>query len=178
MTEKEYKSYRNKYRPKKLKAIFIGESPPNSGKYFYKPEGKISEPLFKNFMEAMDIPHSTKAEGLKEFARRGYFLIDATYTPVNGIKDTWKRTEAIFRDFCSFFKDLRFTVGKNKHVLVVFVKVNVFDLYAPFIRGEYNMIDERIPFPSRWNRKSFLKKMKHLLSELDSDTSARRSKSR
>ena len=42
----EYLSLRRRYKPKTIKLIIVAESPPTSGKYFYDPEGRITEPLF------------------------------------------------------------------------------------------------------------------------------------
>ncbi len=46
MDKEYYLKLRNKYLPESLKIIFILESPPASGKYFYNETGKTTEPLF------------------------------------------------------------------------------------------------------------------------------------
>ncbi len=79
----EYLRFRERYLPAHPKIIFVLESPPRSGLYFYKP-GAVSEPLFSAMMkDVLEIKPKTKEEGLVEFASRGFLLIDATYKPVN-----------------------------------------------------------------------------------------------
>jgi hypothetical protein len=62
--------------------VTIAESPPASGKYFYDPTGATSEWLFAALMKQIGFSPSNKEEGLREFQRRGWILIDATYEPV------------------------------------------------------------------------------------------------
>ena len=46
------------------KIVFVLESPPKSGLYFYKP-GAVSEPLFSAMMkDVLEIKPQTKEEGL------------------------------------------------------------------------------------------------------------------
>jgi hypothetical protein len=73
------------YVPEHPRVIFVFESPPASGNYFYKPERTGYEPLFDAMMkDVLRIePPQNKHEGLRAFADRGFLLLDATYTPVN-----------------------------------------------------------------------------------------------
>jgi len=69
LTPAEYLRFRERYLPEHPKIIFVLESPPKSGKFFYNPEGLVSEPLFSAMMkDILEIKPSTKDEGLREFA--------------------------------------------------------------------------------------------------------------
>ncbi len=84
ITRSDYILLRDRYLPSTRKVVFVLESPPISGRYFYNPDGSVSEPLFLAMMkDVLEIIPATKGEGLQEFANRGYLLVDATYTPVN-----------------------------------------------------------------------------------------------
>jgi hypothetical protein len=84
LSHAEYLRFRAPYLPEHRKIVFVLESPPKSGLYFYNPEGSVSEPLFRAMMkDVLAIKPRTKEEGLGEFAARGFLLVDATYTPVN-----------------------------------------------------------------------------------------------
>jgi hypothetical protein len=64
LTPAEYLRMRERYLPEHPKIIFVLESPPKSGKYFYNPEGLISEPLFSAMMKGvLEIKPTTKDEG-------------------------------------------------------------------------------------------------------------------
>ncbi len=83
MTKEYYFRLRKHYQPPKIKTVFVLESPPVSGKYFYDESGLVSEPLFSAMMKLLPIVPQTKKEGLQQFASTGHFLVDATYEPVN-----------------------------------------------------------------------------------------------
>jgi len=53
MNKEYYLRFRNKYHPTNIKTVFILESPPASGKYFYDESGNVSEPLFKAMMKLL-----------------------------------------------------------------------------------------------------------------------------
>jgi hypothetical protein len=79
LTPAEYLRFRERYLPEQPKIIFVLESPPKSGKYFYNPDGLVSEPLFSAMMkDVLETKASSKDEGLRRFATNGYLLLDAT----------------------------------------------------------------------------------------------------
>jgi hypothetical protein len=80
----KYADLRGRYTPEHPKIIFVLESPPVSGMYFYDPNGFTTEPLFSGMMrDVLELSPKTKDDGLMEFTARDYLLLDATYTPVN-----------------------------------------------------------------------------------------------
>ena len=98
MYKKYYLSRRNKYVPKNLKIVFVLESPPASGKYFYDENGSVGEPLFSAMMKLLNFDLQDKREGLKYFAKSGYFLVDATYKPVNKIRDEIRKKNIFMKN--------------------------------------------------------------------------------
>lgn len=64
MNRDNYIRLRNKYHPNILNLIFLLESPPVSGKYFYDESGKTSEPLFNALMKLLDNKPADKNYGL------------------------------------------------------------------------------------------------------------------
>jgi len=88
MNEEYYFHLRNKYRPENIKIVYVLESPPASGKYFYNEEGSINEPLFSAMMKLLNFNPQNKREGLTYFANSGHFLVDAIYEPVNKLNVT------------------------------------------------------------------------------------------
>lgn len=54
MNRDNYLQLRNRYLPSKLNLLFILESPPVSGNYFYDETGKTTEPLFSTFMKFLN----------------------------------------------------------------------------------------------------------------------------
>jgi hypothetical protein len=109
LTPAEYLRFRERFLPEHPKIIFVLESPPKSGKYFYNHDGLISEPLFSAMRkDVLEIKPSTKGEGLREFATRGFLLLDATYTPVNHPHlSTRERDQLVLADFPLLVEELR-----------------------------------------------------------------------
>jgi hypothetical protein len=101
----EYLSLRRQFEPTTVTLVIVAESPPASGKYFYDPDGEVSESLFNALMKQLGIQPKTKFEGLREFQKRGWVLVDATYEPVNA-RDKPGRDLVIARDYQELCGDL------------------------------------------------------------------------
>lgn len=64
LSRAEYLRFRAPYLPQHRKIIFVLESPPKSGLYFYNPEGRVSEPLFSAMMkDVIGIKPESKDQG-------------------------------------------------------------------------------------------------------------------
>ena len=166
---KEYIAKRNKYKPENLKAIFILESPPKSGKYFYDPEGETTEPLFKAMMELIGCKPTDKASGLVEFAKKGFIIVDATYTPVNHYKEGKERDQAIMIWRSTLLKDLEI-LTPNKKTPIVLVKANICRLFAGLLKSAgFNVINNgiTIPFPATGQQGRFRKQIASVLKDAD-----------
>jgi hypothetical protein len=156
MDKNYYLQLRNKYLPDELRYIFVLESPPVSGKYFYDEACKTSEPLFTEMMRLIGCRPRSKRSGLKHFRQAGYFLVDATYQPVNNLKGK-KRDEIIMEDFSSLVDDLR-NIDDTQSIPIILVKANVCKLLeVPLKKEGFNVINDGvvIPFPSTGQQKRF-----------------------
>ena len=166
MSRAEYLQLRAPYLPENRKIVFVLESPPKSGLYFYNPEGRVSEPLFHAMMkDIVGIKPSSKDEGLREFAFRGYLLIDATYTPVNHDHLSHReRNQRILDDLPVLVEELRGCMAPNAGV--VLVKANVCTLLEPILTAHGFPILNRgrtIPFPSTGQQNRFRRAVREVL---------------
>jgi hypothetical protein len=119
-----YLALRRRYLPEAIKLVIVAESPPSSGKYFYNPEGKVTEPLFNALMLQLRFTPTSKEAGLREFHKRGWLLVDATYQPVNNRKD---RDRIIIRNYHLLRQDLAAMLS-DRSIPIVLVKKNVCQL--------------------------------------------------
>ena len=144
--------------------VFILESPPASGKFFFSESGSTSEPLFAAMMKFLGVQPKTKKEGLLAFKNKGYFLIDSTYVPVNK-DDTKVKNRKIVFDIPNLVRDLDQSVSDSK-TKIVLVKKNIYGiLYGPLMAIGYKVVNKTfIPFPvrSQKNINSFLTKLRKL----------------
>jgi hypothetical protein len=158
LTPAEYLRFRERYLPEHPKIIFVLESPPKSGKCFYNPEGLISEPLFIAMMkDVLEIKPTTKDDGLREFATRGFLLLDATYTPVNHPHlSTAERDRLVLVDFPLLVEELRKCSGPATKL--VLVKANVCRLLdSKLTDAGFTVLNhgKSIPFPSTGQQRKF-----------------------
>jgi hypothetical protein len=154
-TRSEYLFFRRKFEPPCVKLVIVAESPPVSGKYFYNPEGTVSESLFAALMLQLRFAPTTKENGLREFQKRGWVLVDATYEPVNiPGKD---RDRVISRDFHLLRDDLA-AMLPDRSTPIVLVKANVCRLLERRLTDDgFNVLNRGLVvyFPSTGRQKDF-----------------------
>jgi hypothetical protein len=156
MNKEYYLNLRNTYLPQELKLIFILESPPASGKYFYDETGRTSEPLFNELMKALNYGPIDKKDGLSFFKSGGYFLIDSTYKPVNKLKGK-ERDNTILEGFNELLSDLE-VINPDKSTPIIIVKANVCRLLeTKLLSNGFKVLNKgkAIPFPSTGQQKRF-----------------------
>jgi hypothetical protein len=157
MTRDEYLALRRRYEPEKVRLVIIAESPPASGKYFYNPEGVIREPLFAALMKQLGTSPTTKEDGLREFQRRGWVLVDATYEPVNKLTSRSSRDKAIAQGYPLLRDDLA-SLMRERSVPIILIKENVCRILKPkLVQDGFNVLngDCVIYFPSTGRQKEF-----------------------
>jgi len=156
MNRDYYLRLRKKYLPSKLNLLFILESPPVSGKYFYDETGKTTEPLFRAMMKFLSYRPTDKKDGLEHFKSNGYFLVVATYKQVNKLKGKI-RDYTILSDYSSLIEDLE-TLSPKKNVPIILVKANICRMFDERLteRG-FNILNKGvvIPFPTYGQQKRF-----------------------
>ena len=162
-----YHELRDVYRPPHPRLIFIAESPPASGLYFYDPTGKVSEPLFRALMQdVLGMSPVTKAEGLRAFKKAGYLLVDSTYFPVNKHLKDKERNNRIVADYSLLLADL-LNVLPSKETKIILIKANVCRLLEPKLLSDgFNVINggKIVPFPAFGNQTRFREAIATVLS--------------
>ncbi len=153
--------------PPKIKVIFILESPPSGGGYFYDPDGRISEVLFRAMMKTvLNFSPKNKDEGLRKFANSGYLLVNPIYTHVDKLPDK-EADKLILDNYGNFLKDLK-EITKDNGVKIVLIKKNIVSLLEkPLLKDGLNVLNKglMIPFPLHYHIKTFDEKIKFLLND-------------
>jgi hypothetical protein len=70
---------RKNFRPDRITTLFVGESAPESGKFFYSGNSGLFRAMQKAF--------GGRPTFLEDFKRSGFYLDDLVLTPVNKLKD-------------------------------------------------------------------------------------------
>ncbi|MDP3763054.1 MAG: hypothetical protein Q8Q92_00090 [bacterium] len=170
MNKDYYITLREKYVPQNIRTIFVLESPPTSGKFFYNPIGETTEPLFSAMMKCVihikPNTKDTKADGLARFQKAGYLIVDATYTPVNGLSRR-QRNKIIERDYPDLLGDLNTLVSKKKSkTKIILVKANICRLLEPkLVADGFNIANAGavVPFPAYGNQRKFCVEIQKLI---------------
>jgi len=148
-----YLNLRDEYRPAELRTIFLFESPPISGKYFYDVTGSIKEPLFSAIMRLFNWSVETKAQGLARLRDAGYFLLDATYEPVNAMPRAQRK-----RVIAEHYPDLSAELRRNSEAEVIIGAVTVLDAVGNrLVKDGFRLLNHgrRIPFPANGRQGEF-----------------------
>lgn len=155
----EYLAFRRRYEPENITLVVIAEFPPASGRYFYNPAGRSSEPLFAAMMGQLGLSPSAKKDGLLKFQQCGWVLVDATYEPVNEFTRS-NRDRSIDRDY-SLLRDDLARLTPDRLAPLVLIKANVCRLLEPkLVQDGFNVVNRGIvaPFPSAGQQKRFREK--------------------
>lgn len=167
MEEIEYKKIRDAYKPSRVKVIFVLESPPANGTYFYSTDNGEGSSLYRCMMRFVlnlqSLP-ATKSDGLRMFQKSGYFIIDSTYAPINDMNQKLRDME-ILSNYNNLVSDLKNIIVKNK-VSIVLIKANVCGLLEKrLLKDGFNVINDGlvIPFPGSGQQTSFCEKINRLI---------------
>ncbi len=78
---------RARFRPAQISVLFVGESAPAGGTFFY--DGKSE--MYRLFREVLSPKLGSPPDFLSAFVERGYFLDDLVLKPVNWLTATERR---------------------------------------------------------------------------------------
>jgi hypothetical protein len=146
---------RRSYRPERVRLLFIGESPPASGRFFYRGDSGLYRAMREAF-QAVD-PSITDAAFLRTFQASGHYLVDLCAEPVDRLDANARRAECR-RGEESLAKAIERLRPPSIATVVRSIERNV--LTAISTAGwSGTMI--RLPYPGRWlhNKIAFLDKV-------------------
>jgi len=163
---------RQKYKPKKIKCLFIGEAPPDSlDRFFYFEDVKKADELFLGIMEnlypelkdeylASGRPTDLKERILLKFKYDGFYLLDVSELPLD-LLDGELASEVPY-----LIQRLEKTI--SKHTPVILIKATTFDVaHTALINKGYKKCSSiRIPFPDQDNQAKFREEFSEALKIL------------
>jgi hypothetical protein len=160
---------RRKYRPRVVRLLFIGESPPASGRFFYRGDSG----LFRAMREAFRVADASTGDEdfLDAFQSMGCYLVDACGEPVDGL-DPGARKAACMQGEAGLARKIRRLKPKAIVTLVKSIRENVRRAAAE--AGWSGPIVE-LPYPGRWasHRKVFVEGLRPHLRKLSESRSGR-----
>ena len=106
---------RRKYKPAKIKILFIGESPPAGGTFFYDGNSNLAKYTKSAFENCFGTSISQMPEFLRFFKEQGCFLDDLCLYPINNIKDKYHFGNLCFANNLSKLFRLQLILQPNVH---------------------------------------------------------------
>jgi hypothetical protein len=83
------KRLRRRYRPARVRMLFVGESPPASGRFFYQADSGLYRAMRQTFLSAF--PKLKDADFLKSFRKLDCYLVDLCGYPVDNLPGKRRR---------------------------------------------------------------------------------------
>jgi hypothetical protein len=149
-----FEEIRASYRPKRITTLFVGESAPHGGTFFYNQDSGLFREIRKAFRGNGDF--------LDDFKRSGFYLDDLVLEPVNHLDS--KRRRSMCRDsIASFVERLKDYKPQAVVILLHSIRPTVFQamresglFFDPFCT----------PYPGFGNQPRFHKAMAEIIPHL------------
>jgi hypothetical protein len=153
---------RRKYRPADIRLLFIGESPPASGRFFYRQDSGLYRAIRDAFRT---VDSSISDHGfLETFKDTGCYLIDACGVPVDHL-DNRSRRAACFAGEPGLTRKIR---QLQPGAIVTLVKSIRHNVRRAAARSGWSGPIIEVPYPGRWasHRQVFLELLVPRLEQL------------
>jgi len=158
----ERERLRRRYCPERIRMLFIGESPPASGRFFYRQDSGLYRAIRDAFR--MVDPSITDDTFLEIFQNSGCYLIDACTDPVDQLDARSRRTACLAGEL-ALTRNIRQLEPAAIVTLLNSIRDNVRRAAAQALwRGPIL----EVPYPGRWasHRKTFLERLVPQLKQL------------
>ena len=150
MPNNTYENLRNHYKPDKVEVLFVGESRPQGGTFFYQGDSALYRETKKAFDEFFEEDIFT----LNRFKNWNCWLYDISENPVNGLGDHERKAEIHLNipkliDTIETFNPKTIIVCKKKFVEPEIRKSSIMYNYC---EGESIFF---LPFPGQGNQRKY-----------------------
>ena len=144
---------REQFRPRRVKLLFVAESPPASGKFFYD-KGPMTRFTAKAFEAAhgLTFDPTDQKEFLTYFKSCGCFLDDICHSPIDGLP-VEDRTRRLAESVAGFAR--RIAEFKPKAIVAVLKKIETHARIAAAQAGLHVPIHV-VPFPGRGHQTKYI----------------------
>ena len=137
---------RRRYRPDRVRILFVGESPPTSGRFFYRADSGLYRAVRDTFFTTF--PHLQKTEFLDSFRSGGCYLVDLCGEPVDKMPRHARRCACSAGEL-RLARTIRALRPKIIVTVVRSIRVNV--KHAQEQAG-WSGLHLELPYPGRWYR--------------------------
>ena len=152
---------RRSFRPKKVRILFVGESPPASGRFFYCEDSGLYRVIREAFSKAF--PNLSEQNFLKSFRDLGCYLIDLCEQPVDRLQPKARRKAHLKGEphLSKCFRTL------HPEIVIVVVRSIVRNVQRSEHRANWSGHHVELPYPGRWirHRTAFIRQLVPILRQ-------------
>jgi hypothetical protein len=135
---------RRRYRPVKVKLLFVGEAPPASGRFFYRADSGLYRAIRSTFIQ--EFPSLENADFLQSFRDLGCYLVDLCGKPVDHL-DAAERRQACLHGEIRLAKMIR---QFQPTIIVILVRSIVAYVERSQRQANWQGTHLKLPYPGRW----------------------------
>ncbi len=148
-----------RYRPERITTLFVGESPPHSGKFFYYGNTALAHHMSSAMRAAGLLADGDLLDGFKAY---GWYLDDLVLEPVNRM--TWSQRSAACRNAGASLAD---RIAEYRPGAIVTLLLRIKDIVeAAAIAAGSDAPRFAVPFPGVGQQGRFLREMADILPGL------------
>jgi hypothetical protein len=149
---------RARYRPDQIKTLFVGESAPYSGDFFYCGDNA----MLHHMQRAVEMALGESSDFLKSFKAYGWYLDDLVLTPVNHLTKSQREAECLGAQ-----KSLadRIAVYRPEAIVSLLISIKPFVDAAAIAAGS-NAPRYAVPFPGMGQQARFQTAMASIIPKL------------
>jgi hypothetical protein len=135
---------RRRHRPERVRLLFVGESPPASGRFFYRADSGLYRAIRQAFLSAF--PSLTDGDFLESFRTLDSYLVDLCGSPVDCLPLKERRLA------CSQGEARLATIIRrlNPEVVVTVVRSIAANVRRAQARAKWQGTHLELPYPGRW----------------------------
>jgi hypothetical protein len=135
---------RRRYRPARVRMLFVGESPPASGRFFYQADSGLYRAIRQTFLAAF--PNLKDADFLKSFRDLDCYLVDLCGYPVDNLPAKQRRLACAQGE-----PRLAATIRQlEPEVIVTIVRSIAANMQRAQARAKWHGTHLELPYPGRW----------------------------
>jgi hypothetical protein len=153
---------RERYRPERIKTLFVGESPPYSGAFFYCGGNAMLTHMQRAVEVALSVAFGESGNFLKCFKAYGWYLDDLVLTPVNNL--TKSQRNAKCRDAQKCLAG-RIAAYRPEAIVSLLIRIKPF-VDGAAIKAHSNAPRYAVPFPGMGQQERFQARMACIIPKL------------
>lgn len=158
--EMNVEAVRDAYRPQRVEILIVGESPPQSGKFFYVSSGMTTYTQ-KAFEAGLDRAFDSTKSFLEYFKSAGFYLDDICHKPIDKLPPV-EREEALRNALVGFSN--RLADMRPSKVIVVLKKLEPLVREAIALSGLHAPLLV-LPFPGQGHQTKYVTQLAKIIAQ-------------